>query len=226
MAAKLSKKELKSPDAFQTTFEKVGDYVSENRTRVTIIGIALICAVAIASGIYFYWSYYSGSALKLYATAQSNILKSGENRESTDENIAIFKELIDKYPHSWSARLAYYHLGNIYYNRGEIDKAIHSYEKFILQTGTDKTGIKFLALTSLGYAYEAKKDFKDALKYFEEAQNVYNTGFEMIGLRNIARAYEELNNKEKALEYYKKALDKTTDSAASIFLKRKIATLG
>jgi tetratricopeptide (TPR) repeat protein len=226
MAAKLSKKELKSPDAFQTTFEKVGDYVSENRTRVTIIGIALICAVAIASGIYFYWSYYSGSALKLYATAQGNILKSGENKESIDENIAIFKELIDKYPQSWSARIAYYHLGNIYYNRGEIDKAIHSYEKFISKTGTDKTGIKFLALTSLGYAYEAKKDFKDALKYFEEAQNVYNTGFEMIGLRNIARAYEELNNNEKALEYYKKALDKTTDSAASIFLKRKIATLG
>lgn len=225
MAAKLSKKELKSPDAFQTTFEKVGDYISENRTRVTIIGIALVCAVAIAAGIYFYWSYYSGSALKLYATAQSNILKSGENKESTGENIKIYKELIDKYPLSWSARMAYYHLGNIYYNGGEIDKAIHSYEKFVSKTGTDKTGIKFLALTSMGYAYEAKKDFKDALKYFEEAQNVYNTGFEMIGLRNIARAHEELNNKEKALEYYKKALEKTTDSAASIFLKRKISTL-
>ncbi len=226
MAAKLSKKELKSPDAFQTTFERIGDYVSENQTRVTIVGIALICALAIAAGIYFYWSHYSSSALKLYAAAQSNILKSGENKESTDTNIGIFKDLIDKYPHSWSARMAYYHLGNIYYNNGEIDKAIHSYEKFIAKTGRDKTGIKFLALTSLGYAYEAKKDYKDALKYFEEAQNVYNTGFEMIGLRNIGRAYEELNNKEKALEYYKKALDKTTDSAASLYLKRKISTLG
>lgn len=226
MAAKLSKKELKSPDAFQTTFERIGDYVSENRARVTIVGIALICAVGIAAGIYFYWSYYSGSALKLYAAAQSNLMNSGENKESTDLNIGRFKELIDKYPHSWSARMAYYHLGNIYYNNGEIDKAIHAYEKFIAKTGTDKTGVKFLALTSLGYAYEAKKDYKDALKYFEEAQNVYNTGFEMIGLRNIARAYEELNNKEKALEYYKKALEKTTDSAASIFLKRKISTLG
>ena len=55
MAAKLSKKELKSPDAFQTTFEKVGDYVSENKTRVTVIGTALVCAVVIVMGIYFYW---------------------------------------------------------------------------------------------------------------------------------------------------------------------------
>ncbi|MEE9912579.1 MAG: tetratricopeptide repeat protein [Deltaproteobacteria bacterium] len=225
MSAKLTKKELKSHDAFQTTFERVGDYVLENKTRVTVVGIALICAVAIAMGIYFYWSYYSGSALKLYAKTQQNILTSGDNKETIDENIKIFKELIDKYPYSWSGRIAYYHLGNIYYNNGEIEKAISSYEKFISKTRTDKTGIKFLAVTSLGYASEAKKDYKSALKYFEEAQNVYNVGFEMIGFRNIARAYEELNNKEKALEYYKKALEKTTDPAASIFIKRKISTL-
>jgi tetratricopeptide (TPR) repeat protein len=225
MAAKLSKKELKSPDAFQTTFERVGDYVSENKTRVTIVGIALICAVAIAAGIYFYWSYYSGSALKLYSKAQANILKSGENKATIEENINIYKELVDKYPYSWSARMAYYHLGNIYYANGEIDKAIHSYEKFVSKAGTDKTGVKFLALTSLAYAYEAKKDFKDALKYFEEAQGAYNVGFEVTGLRNIARAYEELNNKEKALEFYKKALEKTTDPAATLFIKRKISAL-
>jgi tetratricopeptide (TPR) repeat protein len=225
MAAKLSKKELKSPDAFQTTFEKIGEYVSEHKTRVTIVGTALVCAVVIAVGIYFYWNYYSGSALKLYAQAQGNILQSGDNKETNNENIKIFKELIDKYPHSWSGRMAYYHLGNIYYNNGDIVQAINAYEKFVSKAGSDKTGVKFLALTSLGYAYEAKKDFKEALKYFEQAQSGYNTGFEMIGLRNIARAYEALNNKQKALEYYKKALEKTTEPAASIFIKRKISSL-
>jgi len=225
MSAKLSKKELKSPDAFQTTFEKVSDYISENRTRVTIIGIALVCAVAIALGIYSYWSYYSGSALKLYSRAQENILKGGENKETMNNNIAIYKELIEKYPHSWSGRMAYYHLGNIYYNSSELEPAIRSYEKFIAKAGSDKTGIKFLALTSLGYAYEVKKDFKQALKYFEQAQDVYSVGFETVGFSNIARAYEELNNKEKALEFYKKALEKTTDPGATLILKRKIATL-
>ena len=225
MSAKLSKKELKSHDAFQTTFERVGDYISENKTRVTVISIALVCAIAIAMGIYFYWSYYSSSALKLYAKAQGNILKSGDNKETANENVKIFKELIDKYPHSWSGRMAYYHLGNNYYNNGEMDQAINAYQKFVSKAGSDKTGVKFLALTSLGYAFEAKKDFKEALKHFEQAQNTDNTGFEVIGLRNIARAYEELKNKEKALEYYKKALEKTTEPSATIFIKRKIATL-
>ncbi|PKN08647.1 MAG: hypothetical protein CVU72_02810 [Deltaproteobacteria bacterium HGW-Deltaproteobacteria-7] len=225
MAAKLSKKELKSPDAFQTTFEKVGDYVSENKARVMVAGTALACAMVIAVGIYFYWSYYTNSALKLYAKVQENIMKHGDNKETVNENIKIFKELIEKYPHSWSGRMAHYHLGNIYYNNGEIDKAINSYDKFVEMAGSDKTGVKFLALTSLGYSYEVKNDYKNALKYFEQAQNTYNIGFEMIGLRNIARTYEEMNNKQKALEYYKKALEKTTEPAAVIFIKRKISTL-
>jgi predicted negative regulator of RcsB-dependent stress response len=225
MAAKLSKKELKSPDAFQTTFEKAGDYVSENKQRVMIAGTALACAVVIAVGIYFYWSYYSNSALKLYAKVQENVMKSGDNKETVNENIKIFKELIDKYPHSMSGRMAYYHLGNIYYDSGDIDRAISSFQKFVDKSGSDKTGVKFLALTSLGYCYEVKKDYKEALKYFEQAQKTYNVGFEMIGLRNIARTYEEINNKQKALEYYKKALEKTTEPAAAIFIKRKISTL-
>lgn len=226
MAAKLSKKELKSPDAFQTAFEKVGEYVEENKSRVLIAGTALACAVLLVLGIYFYWSYYSGAALKLYAQAQENILKSGDNPQTADANIPVFQKLTDQYSYTWSGRMAHYHLANIYYNKGDMDRAITSYEKFIAKTGSDKTGVKFLALTSLGYAYEAKKDFRAALKYFEQAQKVYHTGFEMMSLRNLARACEELNDKVKALEYYKKALEKTTEPAARIFIQRKIAALG
>lgn len=226
MAAKLSKKELKSPDAFQTTFEKVGEYVEENKGRVIIAGTALACAVLLALGIYFYWSYYSGSALKLYAQAQENILKSGDNPQTTAANIPIYQKLMDQYPHTWSGRMAHYHLANIYYQQGDMNRAIASYEAFIAKTGSDKSGVKFLALTSLGYAHEARKDFKDALKYFEQAQKVYHTGFEMMSLRNLARAHEELNDKAKALEYYQKALAITTEPAAKIFIQRKIAALG
>jgi len=131
MAAKLSKQELKSPDVFQSTVERIGDYISDNKARVILSGSALCCAIIIAMGIYFYWNYYSTSALKLYAKAQGNILKSGDNKETINENIKIFQELIEKYPHSWSGRMGYYHLGNIYYNNGEIDKAINSYEQFV-----------------------------------------------------------------------------------------------
>jgi tetratricopeptide (TPR) repeat protein len=181
MSEKLTKEDLKSPDVFQSTFEKLGDYISENQTRVIVTASALICAVILVMGIYFYWSHYSNSALKLYAKAQGNVLKSEETQVNVDENIKLYKELANKYPYSWSGRMANYHLGNIFYNKGEMDQAISFYKIFVKKAGSDKTGVKFLALTSLGYAYETKNDYNQALKYFEEAQNVYHVGFEMIG---------------------------------------------
>jgi tetratricopeptide (TPR) repeat protein len=140
-------------------------------------------------------------------------------------NIGVYQQLIDKYPHSWSAKMAHYHLGNIYYSLGEYDKAIADYKKFVSSRISDNAGIKFLALTSLGYCYEAKKDFKSALDYFEKAQKSDNTGFESVGFRNIGRAYELQNDKKNALENYKKALEKTTDPAMVSFIKYKISSL-
>jgi predicted negative regulator of RcsB-dependent stress response len=225
MAAKLSKKDLEGPDIFQSSLEKFGDYVSENKTRVYVVVIAVVCAVIISIGIYLYWNNYQSSASKLYTKAQAGMLKSDDKPEAVKETVKILKEITEKYPYSWSAKISHYHLGNIYYNTTEIDNAIDEYTKFVSSVRSDNTGVKFLALTSLGYCYESKKNLKEALKYFEEAQTSYNTGFESTGYRNIARIYEALNDKKKALENYQNALQKTTDPATVIFIKRKIATL-
>jgi predicted negative regulator of RcsB-dependent stress response len=225
MAAKLSKKELEGPDAFQSTIEIITDYISENQTRFYAIVTAVIAAAVIAFGIYMYWSYYQSSAREMYAKAQNNMAKNIATPDDARANIKVYQELINKYPHSWSARISYYNLGNIYYNLGEIDNAITEYKKFVSSTRSDTAGIKFLVLTSLGYCYEAKKDLKVALEYFEKAQKSDNVGFESIGFRNIARIYEQLNDKKNALENYKNALQKTTDPSMTIFIKRKISSL-
>ncbi|MGA2525122.1 MAG: tetratricopeptide repeat protein [Smithellaceae bacterium] len=225
MSAKLSKKQLKGPDIFQSSFEKITDYISENTVRFFAIATTVILTVVIAFGIYLYWSNYQTTAAQIYAKAQASVIRSEVDPEAVPESMKIFQELIDKYPHSWSARMAYYHLGNIYYNSGDLDNAINSYKKFVSSTKSDDAGIKFLALTSLGYCFEAKKDFKSALNYFEEAQKSNNTGFEAIGYRNIARIYEELNDKKKALENYQNALVKTADPSMVLFIKRKISSL-
>jgi predicted negative regulator of RcsB-dependent stress response len=225
MSAKMSKKELEGPDIFQTSFENISDYISENRIRFFSIVTAIILAIIIAIGIYFYWSNYQTTAVEIYAKAQDNLARNAEKPEAAKDSIPLFKELIDKYSFSWSAKMARYHLGNIYYNLGEIDNAIASYKDYISSTTSDNAGIRFLALTSLGYCYEAKKDYKSALNYFEDAQKSNNTGFEAIGYRNIGRIYEQMNDKKKALENYQSALQKTTDPSMVLLIKRKIATL-
>lgn len=225
MAAKLSKKELKQPDAFQSTMEVIINYISENKTRFYAIVTAVIVAAVITFGIYMYWSYYQSSAINMYAKARNDMARNIGDPDATRINIKMFKDLIEKYPHSWSARMSHYHLGNLYYSMGEVDNAITEYKKFVSSSRTDKAGVKFLALTSLGYCYEAKQDFKAALEYYEKAQESDNVGFESIGFRNIARAYEQLSDKKNALENYKKALQKTNDPSVKVFLNRKISFL-
>ncbi|MFA5322089.1 MAG: tetratricopeptide repeat protein [Smithella sp.] len=225
MAEKLTKKDLEGPDAFQSTIEVISDYISENKKRFYSIVTAIVIAAVIVVGIYMYWSHYQYSAKELYATAQKNIAQNPETPEETLKNVKIYQELIDKYPHSWSARMAHYHLGNIFYNSGEYDKAIADYKKFVASQITDKAGIKYLALTSIGYCYEAKKDFTSALEYFEKAQKSKNSGFESVAFSNIARIYEQMNDKKNALENYNKALEKTTEPSKVIFIKYKISSL-
>jgi predicted negative regulator of RcsB-dependent stress response len=225
MAGKLSKRELEGPDVFQSGVERFSDYISENKKRFFAIVAAIVCAIIIAIGIYFYWNNYQTSAIELYAKAQDILVKNSDKPEALKESIPLYKDLINKYPHSLSARMARYHLGNIYYNSGDIDNAIDSYKSYLSSSTSDNAGIKYLVLTSLGYSYEAKKDYKSALNYFEEAQKSNNTGFEAIGYRNIARIYEQMNDRKKALENYQNALRKTTDPSMAIFIKRKIASL-
>ncbi len=225
MAAKLSKQDLEGPDAFQSTIELISDYISENKKRFYSIVTAIIMATVIATGIYMYWNHYQYSAKEMYARANDNLVQNIENPENANKNIKLFQELVEKYPHSWSARMAHYHLGNIYYNLGEFDKAITDYKKFVSSRISDKAGIKFFALTSIGYSYEAKKDYKEALEYFEKALKSNNAGFESVAYSNIARIYELMNDKKNALESYKKALETASDTSKAVFIKYKISSL-
>jgi len=225
MAAKLSKKELKGPDVFQSTIELITDYISENTNRFYAIVTGVVIAAIIAFGIYMYWSNYQSSAREMYAKAQNNMARNVSTPDDVRANVKIYQELFKKYPHSLSARMSYYHLGNLYYNLGEIDNAITEYKQYVSSSRSDNSGITFLTLTSLGYCYEGKKDLKVALEYFEKAQKSDNVGFESIGFRNIARIYEQLNDKKNALENYKSALQKTTDPSTTTFIKRKISSL-
>ncbi|HNY49084.1 MAG TPA: tetratricopeptide repeat protein [Smithella sp.] len=225
MAVKLTKEELEGPDAFQSTVELISDYIAENKKRFYSIVTAIVVAVIIALGIYIYWDNYQTSAREIYAQAQKNITPGAETPVMAQQQIKAYQELIAKYPHSWSARMAHYHLGNIYYNAGNYDNAINDYKKFVASRISDNAGIKFLALTSIGYCYEAKKDYKAALEYFEKAQKSNHVGFEAVSYSNIGRIYEQMNDKKKALENYKNALEKSTDPAKAVLIKYKISSL-
>jgi len=149
MAGKLSKQELEGPDAFQSTIEQIKDYIDENQKRFYSIVAAVVIAGLIAAGIYMYRNSYQEAAMDMYVKAQDSIAQNAPTPEIMAKNIKIYQDLANKYPHSWSARMAHYHLGNIHYNAGNYDQAIADYNKFVASRISEKAGLKFLALTSI-----------------------------------------------------------------------------
>jgi tetratricopeptide (TPR) repeat protein len=169
---------------------------------------------------------YEDKAQRLYAIANIGSMKAARQGPKPDPNIIkMYNDVISQYPGSKAAMMAYYQMGNMYYNLGDVDASIKAYTEFLKEV-PDGSDLKTLAYNGIGYCYEKKADLPHALESFEKAANAKSGGgFEGMTYRNMARIYEEMNNKEKALEYYQKALSNTADPSMELLLKKIISTI-
>ncbi|MCE5281550.1 MAG: tetratricopeptide repeat protein [Deltaproteobacteria bacterium] len=225
MPEKKDRKDLVEPDKLQLLLMKVREFADKNRTKLYTGAGILVLIFVLAGGYYFYQSNYEKKAGKFYSDIYDKTMKAAAATADA-EAIKGYKELIAQYPRSYAALLAYYRLGNLYFRRQEMDSAITCYKEFIQKAPKD-SDLNILAYSGLGACYEAKKDLKNALESFQKALNASAfPAFESFNYGNLARVYEAMNNPQKAVEFYQKALAKTTDPIMTLYLKRKIATLG
>jgi tetratricopeptide (TPR) repeat protein len=221
MTDKMTRMELEEPDKLQLFFDEALMYVKHNRTKIAIIAVAVAMFILIIVGWFFYARSYENKAFSLYEAASLQEITG----VAPEANTAVkqYRDLLDQYPRSDAAMFAAYRLGNFHLKAQRFDEAIGFYQAF-LDRASGSSDLMTLVLSAIGAAYEGKKDLKKALEYYEKAiVTPKNNGFIAVNYQNAARIYEELNNKAKALEYYKKALAITTDPAAELLIKRKIA---
>lgn len=84
------------------------------------------------------------------------------------------------------------------------------------------TLLQNLIKNSLAYAYEAKKDYKKAMTYFEEVASAENAVMNDVALFNLARLYGAEGNKQKSTETYKQILSDHADSIYIDIIKEKL----
>jgi tetratricopeptide (TPR) repeat protein len=228
VAAKIDKKDLEQPDAFQEAFGKFLDFARENRQKLYVAVGVLALVIVLGAGYLFYSASYEKDAAKLYFDARLKVMKADPMGAGAAGPLAAgaLSEVIEKYPSSEAAQDARYELGNLYFVMNEFDRSIQVYRAFI-DSASKKDLRTVFARFGIGYAYEAKKEYDKSLESFNQVvDSKPGNVFEGLSYRNIARVYEEMNDNGKALDYYKKALEKTKDPSASSLLKRKIAQLG
>lgn len=225
MRKKIDTKELNEPDKLQLFFLSARTFAEKHKTRIYAGAGVFVFILVIVGGWYLYRLNYEENARKIYSKIYETAQKA-QSPDSDQASIKEYKDLIIQYPQSRSAVLARYRLGNLYYNRHEIDEAILAYKDFLKESPAE-SDLVTLAYHALGACHEAKKNFKESIESFEYAMKTNTaSSFEALNYIGIARVHEAMNNPEKAVEFYRKALGKTTDPLTTLYLKRKISILG
>ncbi len=128
-----------------------------------------------------------------------------------DESKAIkhFDIIIQEYPTTESAGLAYFFIGEIYSHRSEHDKAARAYQLYLQSNPGQIDG--FISI-KIGDAYFAGNLFSEALNAYQTA--LYNTT-ELGTLNQIkkkmAASYAKLDENDLAIQYYLDAYTSSED---------------
>jgi tetratricopeptide (TPR) repeat protein len=128
--------------------------------------------------------------------------------EEYDKSISFFLRAIELDPDD--AALAYYSLGVVYNDQGNLTKAIESYEKAI-KINPDAAG----AYNNLGLAYKDQGNLTKAIQYYKKAIELDPDAAKAYN--NLGIVYANQGNHTKAIEYYKKTIELDPDDAEAYY---------
>lgn len=170
--------------------------------------------------------YYTGWKEKKAFTSLEQVMtaynKALDAKSDLTEVKNSFQEVVDEYAGYAGGKMARVVFADICYQTDDFDTAISLYTEALEDFKEDALLRNFIQ-SSLGYAYEAKKDFKKAAAYFNEIATAKNAVMTDVALFNLARLYNEEGDKEKGIETYKKILSDHADSLYIEIVKEKLS---
>ncbi|MCX7817265.1 MAG: tetratricopeptide repeat protein [Syntrophales bacterium] len=225
MGRKIKKEELKGPERLQVIFLSFLTWAREHKRKIIIASIVIGFVAVSLTGWFLWQQNREGKAMKEYnqAVESLHLLRThGKENEVTKK----FEEIANNYRGTRAAELSLYRLGILHIRTNHLEEALKAFREF-LTSGAPDDEIRALVVSSMGYCYEVKGDYKKALEEYEKVINSKGgKAFVSTGYANIARCYEHLKDYEKAKYYYQKALEQSVDQNMREILNWKLISLG
>ncbi len=175
--------------------------------------LALIIAQAfppsISGGLRFGVYFCILSILALYS------LRTIERNYDWKNDILLWSKVLEIYPESAKADFA---LGDAYFKKGELDKAIEHYQKVLGKSGKEKENggqHRSIVYNDLGLIYLEKKDYDSAIAEFKKGLEI-NPGSPLIR-NNLGIAYIGKNEYNSAASEFRKAIEINPKSEEAYF---------
>ena len=220
---RVTRKELlKEPDEFITFSGKMIGFFREYYLQIMYGAAAFFIIIFSIAGYRYYTGWKEKKAfasLEQVMTAYDKALNAKSDLTDVKNS---FRKVVDKYDGYAGGKMARVVFADICYQTDDFDTAISLYTE-ALEDFKEDTLLQYFIQNSLGYAYEAKKDYKNAAVYFNEIASAKNAVMSDVALFNLARLYHEEGNKEKSIEAYKKILSDHADSLYIEIVKEKLS---
>ncbi len=223
--SKISRKKLlKEPDEFITFTGRLIEFTRVYQKKI-IGGAAVLIFILITITIVRNISERNeAEASLLLARAQNKYTEassSGSNESALKKVEEDFQNILKSYSGKNSGKRARLILADIYFDAGMFDKAIELY-KSSLDDWNKFPALQNIILSSLGYAYEGKKELETALSYYEKINKSNDPSQKDIATYNMGRIYEVLGKKDKSIESFKSVNKEYPNFIYAQIVKEKI----
>jgi predicted negative regulator of RcsB-dependent stress response len=192
---KLTRKELKQPDEFETLLDDIGAFFVDNLQQILIATGIILAVGAIVASIYFYERHRDETAGDNFYGALQQL------RDTKFKDAAAgFAALADAEPGRRIGRLARFYLASAYIGENELPKARDALVQFVSEEH-DPLYIN-LAFTNLGVVYERMNDYRKAAGAYGQAASV--PGPEQLRAElGVARVLAKAGDKSGAIATYR-----------------------
>ena len=185
-----------------------------------IIGIGVGVAIAIGVGVTFLISHKSHSAdeawegvsrvnAELVASTRQSAKDEKSRNDALSKAAEAYKSLKAANPSSSVMPWILFQLGNISYSLKNYDDAIREYNAFL--DGYSGHPLTAMIRQSLGYAYEEKGLFQDAIRQFEGASAANSALLAQEGW-DSGRCYEKTGQTNEAIRLYTRTVELSPNS--------------
>lgn len=246
MADKLTRKELKQPDAFQAAGAQAQSWFQERQKAILIVlGVVLVGGLGIALA-----TYLSNRSDQQAAKSFGDALKpldrpvvadksdtppptpaEGEEppfKSQKEKDEALVKALTDFKSNnggSKAAATAAITLAQANFRLGKLDDALAGFDDYLKVAPTDDP-LRAAALEGKGYVFEAKGDYEKALAAFEqlgrENKSEFLTG---MGPYHRARVLLAQGKKDEAAREFSSIATQFPNTAAARMSQERLSTL-
>lgn len=244
MAEKLTRKELRAPDAFQKAGFEAREWF-QARQKMLLTGVAVVILAGAGAGLLSYLASRSeiraskmlGGALHSMsrpvkgadATAdeieQEDMAPFATQRAKDEEVSKQLSELQQKYPRTRAAVTSALPLAEALYRLEDYDRALATFEDF-LKAIPEGDLLRAEALEGEGYVFEAKGQLEQALLTFDQMARTSKTEFlPGMGLFHRARILIQQNKKDEAAKALVEVKSDHPTSAAARMASERLAML-